>query len=105
MNDPRTFRPATAWPSMLLSVVLLYVLTWPPVELSSAKRRQLDALRYSYGMSDEDAQLFVNRTEFEQPRWLKILYHPLHRIAGASATPNLLIHYWTWWSDRLGMVP
>ena len=95
-RKPRAL-PWACVPLSLLAMVVLYVATWPYIEL---KHTDYKVASYSRGIT-------VHRTP--PAPWVDALYRPLHYLCypdGRSARTstrksNLLLDYWTWWQVRM----
>jgi hypothetical protein len=82
---------ATAWTVVILLTMILYVVTWPIVEIKT----RLSSMSVIGGLTIPRLQ--------KSPEWLLVLYRPLHAIRMSNGRKNLLADYWAYWNDRLVM--
>jgi hypothetical protein len=88
---------AAAWAGTLLVIAILYVATWPVVEIKTGT----DGVFY-----DIDRSGFI---VLQPAPWAKVLYKPIHWLANATsgeepfitADSGLLFRYWFWWKEEL----
>ena len=78
---------ATVWLLSLLAIPVLYVATWPPIDISNTK-------------------LIYNGTWgfaviLDRPTWVTKLYSPLHELSNLNPRRNPIAWYWYWWLERL----
>jgi hypothetical protein len=90
---------SVTWMLSLLAVLLLYVLTWPPIEIKCSTITHT---------GPESVRFIISK-----PGWVDILYRPLHTLMDENLfrPPHALIDvndghnpvasYWEWWLSRL----
>ncbi len=83
---------AGTWIISLLGVLVLYVATWPLIEIKSmvahtttpATGTSLEIVTVSY-----------------TPAWTQVIYFPLDSLRDSNGRDNLLSRYWGWWFNIL----
>jgi hypothetical protein len=81
-----------AWVAAPLVVLLLYVGTWPPIEI---KATQVTHITHS---TSTGGTAFI--TQIVRPAWLQI-YGPLQRLRESGGEHGLCGRYWAWWQKLL----
>jgi hypothetical protein len=91
-RKPRAF-PWACVPLSLLAMVVLYVATWPIVEL---KLTDYKVVSLSKGIT-------IHRAP--PPTWVTAMYRPLHHLCDpgrlGKRKSSLLLNYWNWWQVQL----
>ena len=76
---------AAAWICTSFAILALYVITWPAVEL-----------RYTTTVTPADPLISVGWKDI-RPRWVDVVYAPLHQLRDANGGRNPVSRYWWWW--------
>jgi hypothetical protein len=96
------------WALVVLSLPLLYVLTWPPIEIGSLKfARWRIARKYpppppGPTITKTGTGVLVLRI---QPTIIRVAYRPLHRITPFKDSTHPLTRYWEGWCKMLDESP
>jgi hypothetical protein len=94
----RSHAATTAGGCVLLAIAILYVASWPVIEIKTGT----DGVFY-----DIDRSGYIL---FKPTPWANVLYRPLHWLANATSPHNdpfitadssLLVRYWFWWKEEL----
>jgi hypothetical protein len=83
---------ALAWISAPLVGLLLYVATWPPIEIKATQVTHFTSSTPTGGVN------FI--TQIVHPAWLGI-YSPLQRLRDSGGEHGLCARYWAWWQQLL----
>jgi len=75
--------------SVLAVLLLLYVATWPPIELKMTW--------YITTNVEVDSAVQFKRV---RPEWVEILYQPLHYLASLNQGANVVSMYYDCWAKR-----
>ena len=80
------------WTLCLLGVIVLYIATWPPIEMKCT------TVSVSH-MSTLDGP--YRSVSLSTPPALTVLYYPLNQLRLARDRKNPFEWYWYWWANRL----
>lgn len=83
----------TAWTVVILIGLILYVVTWPVIEIKIRWREFW-----------KPAVLTLPKIQ-KPPEWVRLAYVPLHSLRKSLGQQNVLARYWSWWNERLVMRP
>lgn len=89
MNTSLARRHVVEWLAALLAVPLLYVATWPPIDIKNTT-----FINATYSSTTPG-------TIISRPPWITTLYQPLHDLSDLNGRRNPLARYWDWWLERL----
>jgi hypothetical protein len=97
-SSPGSKRLAAAWLFVPLVVLMLYVLTWPMIEMKATRV----ALVGPDGRPYDPGRIYTTLgKQAIYPTWAGKAYHPLHLWYESNGERNLLADYWKWWSKVL----
>jgi len=90
MSDPLAPKSHTmTWTISVLAALLLYVATWPLVEIKTTTVT-VTALANGNTWTTE-----------AKPVWVDVLYWPLQKLRRLNGGQNALADYYLWWEARL----
>lgn len=109
MSEGRLQSRAAAWGTALIGAVVVYVLSWPAVEIMCAKfitAPRSKVIKMTTPSSGVTASLVMTGSGTlylpQQPYGIRMLYRPLHKLCQPYDKGKLLYRYWAWWCERFG---
>ncbi|OAI56109.1 hypothetical protein AYO49_04830 [Verrucomicrobiaceae bacterium SCGC AG-212-N21] len=93
MSEGGSRSHATAWTIALLLAMILYVATWPVIEIKSRLKEV------------GKPGTFVFPVLQAGPDWSRILYRPLNSMRATSGGKNPLAEYWRFWHEKMVAIP
>jgi hypothetical protein len=88
---------ATMWvPACIMLALLLYVGTWPVIEMKTMQVTTVTFKDYTGGNIHTH-----HITTLTRGPWTGLLYRPLHLLRESNGGRNVLADYWAWWGKVL----
>jgi len=105
MSERHHHSRATAWVTSVIAALVVYVLSWPVIEIMC--ERIITAPR-TMATATPSTSSSLTKTGVgtlilpQQPYGIRMLYRPLHKLCQPYDSHNLLYRYWEWWCARFG---
>src|SRR5437762_2602315 len=81
------------WLTTPLLVLILYVVTWPPIEIKCARVTIMPGFTSSDGTTNPPFRW----TQYSRPAF----YAPLDALRASNGKHNAFARYWDWWREKL----